>query len=96
MPLAARLIGPFLALIYVFECAQTSTSLFTKLFEIMSGNTGNLSEAPFLHITLKVNMTRKCHSHRLQTNPRHHEDKAQTTDSHKTIKVKQPTWERSG
>ena len=33
------------------------------------------------HTKKKVNMTRKCHNHTLQTNPTHHEEKAQNTNS---------------
>ena len=32
----------------------------------------------------------ECHNHRLQTNPRDHEEETQNANSHNTIKVKQP------
>ena len=37
--------------------------------------------------TMCASMTRKCHNHRLQTNPQHREVETQNTDSHITMKV---------
>ena len=41
---------------------------------------------------LKVNMTRKCHNHKLQNDPQHAEERTQNTDSHYTIEAKQITF----
>ena len=35
-------------------------------------------------------MSRKCHNHRLQTDPLHHDEETQHIDSYITIQVKQP------
>ena len=37
-----------------------------------------------VNVGQKVSMTRKCHSHTLQTNPRHHEERTQKNISHLT------------
>ena len=39
---------------------------------------------------IQVSMTRKCHNHAQQTNPKHCEDEAKNKNSHVTIKAMQP------
>ena len=49
-----------------------------------------LSRLPANVFFLQVNMTRKCHNHRLLTDPLHLQEGAGNTDIYNIIKVEQP------
>ena len=49
-----------------------------------------MSRLPENVFYLKVNMTRKCHNHRLLPDPQHLKEGTQNTDIYNIIKVKLP------
>ena len=50
----------------------------------------NIKILPINNAMQHLGIIRKYHNHRLQTNTWHHKEDTQNTDSHNTIKVKQP------